>query len=133
MLGPDDHRSAAASTDPAVRARLGSAGRVVPGVELRVVDGLGSPCPAGVAGAVVVRGEQVSGEYVGSSGVDREGWFATNDRDWLDEDGYLFIEGRADDTIIRGGENVAPAEIEDVLLRHPGVAQCAVVGVPDDE
>jgi acyl-CoA synthetase (AMP-forming)/AMP-acid ligase II len=51
----------------------------------------------------------------------------------VDDDGYLFIEGRADDTIIRGGENIAPAEIEDVLLEHPGVAEAAVVGVPDPE
>ncbi|HKE77423.1 MAG TPA: fatty acid--CoA ligase family protein, partial [Acidimicrobiales bacterium] len=61
------------------------------------------------------------------------GWFPTRDRGWLDPDGYLFIEGRSDDTIIRGGENIAPAEIEEVLLRHPAVAQCAVVGIPDDE
>ena len=55
------------------------------------------------------------------------------DRGWLDADGYLFIEGRSDDTIIRGGENIAPAEIEEVLLQHPDIAQCAVVGVPDEE
>ena len=65
--------------------------------------------------------------------VDAEGWFPTRDRGWLDADGYLFIEGRSDDTIIRGGENIAPAEIEEVLLRHPDVSRCAVVGVPDDE
>jgi acyl-CoA synthetase (AMP-forming)/AMP-acid ligase II len=133
VLGPDDHRAAVASTDQAVRARLGSAGRAVPGIELRVVDSLGAPCPPGVPGAVEVRGAQVSGEYVGSSGVDADGWFATHDQGWLDDDGYLFVEGRVDDTIIRGGENIAPAEIEDVLLRHPAVARCAVVGVPDDE
>ena len=81
-----------------------------------------------------MRGEQVSGEYSGQeSPVDADGWFPTRDRGWVDADGYLFIEGRADDTIIRGGENIAPAEIEEVLLRHPGIADCAVVGVPDDE
>jgi acyl-coenzyme A synthetase/AMP-(fatty) acid ligase len=81
-----------------------------------------------------VRGEQVSGEYAGRDAVvDAEGWFPTRDRGWLDDEGYLFIEGRSDDTIIRGGENIAPAEIEEVLLRHPDIAQCAVVGVPDDE
>jgi acyl-CoA synthetase (AMP-forming)/AMP-acid ligase II len=75
----------------------------------------------------------VSGEYVGSFGVDTDGWFATRDRGWVDPDGYLFIEGRADDTIIRGGENIAPAEIEDVLAEHPAVIDAAVIGVPDDE
>ena len=68
-----------------------------------------------------------------ASSLDADGWFPTRDRGWLDADGYLFIEGRSDDTIIRGGENIAPAEIEEVLLRHPGIEQCAVVGIPDDE
>jgi acyl-CoA synthetase (AMP-forming)/AMP-acid ligase II len=81
-----------------------------------------------------VRGAQVSGEYTGVGSVlDDEGWFPTHDVAHLDADGYLFIEGRADDTIIRGGENIAPAEIEDVLERHPDVREVAVVGVPDDE
>jgi acyl-CoA synthetase (AMP-forming)/AMP-acid ligase II len=62
-----------------------------------------------------------------------DGWFATRDRGRLDSGGYLFIEGRADDTIIRGGENIAPAEIEDVLLAHPGITEAAVIGVPDPE
>ncbi len=76
----------------------------------------------------------MSGEYAGREGpVDEEGWFPTRDRGWVDEDDYLFIEGRSDDTIIRGGENIAPAEIEEVLLQHPDVAECAVVGVPDEE
>ena len=79
-----------------------------------------------------MRGEQVSGEYVGV-GETGEGWFATRDRGHIDEGGYLFIEGRADDTIIRGGENIAPAEIEDVLRTHDDVSDCAVVGIEDDE
>ena len=65
--------------------------------------------------------------------LDAEGWFPTGDMGWVDDEGYLFIEGRADDTIIRGGENVSPAEIEDVLMQHPAVGDAAVVGVPDDE
>jgi acyl-CoA synthetase (AMP-forming)/AMP-acid ligase II len=82
---------------------------------------------------VFVRGDQISGEYGGRSALDAQGWFATRDRGRLDADGYLFIEGRADDTIIRGGENIAPAEIEDVLLTHPGITEAAVIGVPDPE
>jgi acyl-CoA synthetase (AMP-forming)/AMP-acid ligase II len=85
------------------------------------VRGPGGPLPAGIAGDIHVRGEQVSGEYRGAgSALDDDGWFATRDRGWVDEDGYLFVEGRTDDTIIRGGENIAPAEIEDVLLRRRG-------------
>jgi len=66
-------------------------------------------------------------------GLESGEWFYTRDRGWIDEDGYLFIEGRTDDTIIRGGENIAPADIEDALLRHPDVTDAAVVGIPDDE
>ena len=72
-------------------------------------------------GLIFVRGEQIAGEYATGSLLDDDGWFCTSDRGWIDADGYLFIEGRADDTIIRGGENIAPAEIEEVLLAHPAV------------
>jgi acyl-CoA synthetase (AMP-forming)/AMP-acid ligase II len=133
VLGPDEHREAMASDDERVTARLGSVGRVVPGIELQVRDEDGAVLSVGETGLLFLRGDQVSGEYVGSSGVDTDGWFATRDRGRVDVDGYLFIEGRADDTIIRGGENIAPAEIEDVLVEHPDVLEAAVIGVPDDE
>lgn len=134
VLGPDDHRAALTSDDPKVRARLGSAGKVVPTVELEVRDVDDRPVGPGVVGRIWVRGDQVSAEYAGQGkALDERGWFDTRDQGHLDEDGYLFIGGRADDTIIRGAENIAPAEIEDVLLRHPAVADVVVVGVPDDE
>jgi acyl-CoA synthetase (AMP-forming)/AMP-acid ligase II len=129
LLGPDEHRLALASGD----GRLASVGRLVPGVELEVRAEDGTVLPAGSPGLLFLRGEQVSGEYAGSSSLDADGWFPTRDRGWVDDEGYLFVEGRADDTIIRGGENIAPAEIEDVLVEHPGVADAVVVGVPDDE
>jgi acyl-coenzyme A synthetase/AMP-(fatty) acid ligase len=65
--------------------------------------------------------------------LDGAGWFATQDRGWVDEEGYLFLEGRADDVIVRGGENISPGEIEEALLAHPAVADAVVVGVPSDE
>ncbi|MFF6989244.1 AMP-binding protein [Streptomyces sp. NPDC010273] len=133
VLGPDDHREALAASDPAVRDRLGSVGRPLPGVEIEIRDDDGKPAPAGEPGMVFVRGDQISGEYGGRSALDADGWFPTRDRGRLDADGYLFIEGRADDTIIRGGENIAPAEIEDVLVAHPGIVEAAVIGVPDPE
>jgi acyl-CoA synthetase (AMP-forming)/AMP-acid ligase II len=134
LLGPDEHRQALASTDEAVRNRLASVGRPVPGVEVEIRDDNGAPVPAGETGDLYVRGAQVSGEYLGQgSTLDGQGWFHTRDRAWLDADGYLYIGGRADDTIIRGGENIAPAEIEDVLCRHPAVKDVAIVGMPDDE
>jgi acyl-CoA synthetase (AMP-forming)/AMP-acid ligase II len=132
LLGPDDHRAAQGSDDPAVRARLGSVGQVLPGIEIEIRDEQGRPSGAGEAGDVFVRGEQVAGEYLGAAG-EGDGWFATRDRGSLDEGGYLTIEGRTDDTIIRGGENIAPAEVEEALLRHDAVADCAVVGIEDEE
>jgi acyl-CoA synthetase (AMP-forming)/AMP-acid ligase II len=134
VLGPEEHRAALAAGDPAVRARLSSAGRPVPGIEVEVRDEVGAPVPAGTSGLVWVRGDQVSGEYAGGgTAVDERGFFCTRDQGRLDAEGYLFVEGRVDDTIIRGAENVAPAEIETVLLRHPDVADAVVVGVPDEE
>ncbi|MFG1924552.1 AMP-binding protein [Cryptosporangium sp. NPDC048952] len=134
VLGPDDHRAAAASDDPAVRARLGSVGRPLPSVEIEIRDANDVPAPVQQIGAIFVRGPQVAGEYrQGGSRVDANGWFPTRDEGYLDADGYLFVKGRADDTIIRGGENIAPAEIEDVIQQLPGVAEAVVVGIPDEE
>jgi acyl-CoA synthetase (AMP-forming)/AMP-acid ligase II len=133
VLGPGDHRKAIAATDPAVRDRLGSVGRALPGVEFQIRAEDGTALGPGRSGLVFVRGEQISGEYGAQSVLDAGGWFATRDRGRLDGGGYLFIEGRADDTIIRGGENIAPAEIEDVLLAHPGIVEAAVLGLPDAE
>ena len=134
VLGPDEHRAAAASDDPTVQARLGSAGVLVPGIAAEIRADDGSLLLPGEVGELFVRGEQVSGEYVGrDSATDADGWFATRDRASIDVDGYLFIEGRSDDTIIRGGENIAPAEIEAVLCHHEAVADAAVLGLPDEE
>ena len=85
-------------------------------------------------GEIQIRGDQVSGKYVGTdSKTDADGWLHTGDRGWLDVEGYLFCEGRADDTIIRGGENIGPAEIEDALLQHDAISVAAVVGLADEE
>jgi acyl-CoA synthetase (AMP-forming)/AMP-acid ligase II len=134
VLGPEDHREAIASAEPDVRIRLGSVGRPLPNLEVEIRDPMGVVLPAGAHGEIWVRGEQVSGEYVGRGPMlSAEGWLATNDGGWLDADGYLFVEGRLDDVIVRGGENLSPGEIEDVLLQHPAVADCAVIGMPDDQ
>lgn len=134
VLGPDDHRAAQSASDSAVAKRLGSVGRPVPGVELQIRDEDGNVLGPGATGELFVRGEQVSGRYTGIGSVlDENGWFPTKDIAMLDEDGYLFIGGRSDDTIIRGGENIAPAELEEVLVEHPHVRDVAVVGVEDPQ
>jgi acyl-CoA synthetase (AMP-forming)/AMP-acid ligase II len=134
LLTPEDHRQAMDSDDPAIRGRLRSVGRAVPGIEVEIRGPDGMRLPVGERGHLWVRGPQISGEYsaVGSL-VDADGWFDTRDEASVDLPGYIYLEGRTDDLIIRGAENIAPAEIEDVLAEHPAVAEVAVLGQPDDE
>jgi acyl-CoA synthetase (AMP-forming)/AMP-acid ligase II len=143
VLTPEDHRAALAATDAPGRARLGSVGRPLPSVRVSVRDPDGVELPAGEPGEIWVAGDQVSGEYLGSGGptegersepsIETDGWFRTRDAGTLDEEGYLFVHGRLDDVIVRGGENLSPGEIEAALLEHPEVADAAVFGVPDTE
>ena len=133
VLGPQEHREALASDDPAVQARLGSVGRPLPTVEVSIRDAGGSELAAGERGEVWVRGEQISGEYAHANQLVAGGWFTTRDAGWIDADGYLYLDGRIDDVIVRGGENLSPGEIEDVLLQHPGIRDAVVLGLPDRE
>lgn len=133
VLTPADHRAAHRSTDPAAHARLESVGQPLPSVEMVVRDPLGVDVPVGERGEIWVRGPQVSGEYAAASLVDADGWFRTQDGGWIDSEGYVFVEGRLDDVIVRGGENLSPGEIEDVLARHPDVVEVAVFGIPDEQ
>ncbi|MBW2495687.1 MAG: acyl--CoA ligase [Deltaproteobacteria bacterium] len=135
LLGPGDHRDAMASEDEAVRRRIVSVGQPLPTIEVSIRDAeTGEPLAAGERGLIYVRGEQVSGEYRGKGSLlDEAGWFNTRDGGYLDDGGYLFLEGRMDDVIVRGGENMSPGEIEDVLMEHPSVLDVAVVGIPDEQ
>ena len=133
ILGPDDHRLALYSDEPLFKNRLSSVGQPLPGIEIRIVGDAGDTMGPDEPGEIQIRGDQVSGKYVGTdSKTDDDGWLHTGDRGWLDVEGYLFCEGRADDTIIRGGENIAPAEIEDALLQHDAISVAAVVGLDDE-
>lgn len=132
LLGPDEHRDALASDDPKICARLTSLGQPLPTVEIEIRDDDGNALPPGQAGEIYVRGDQVSGEYKEKSAL-VDGWFPTRDAGYMDEDGYLFLSGRADDVIVRGGENLSPGEIEDVLLTHPAISDAAAVAIPSVE
>jgi acyl-CoA synthetase (AMP-forming)/AMP-acid ligase II len=116
-------------------ANPGSVGLALPGVEVGVVDAAGQLLPAGQAGEVVIRGPNVMRGYLGRPGesaeVLRDGWLHTGDVGRFDDDGYLTLVDRVKDLIIRGGENIYPKEIEDVLYAHPSVLEAAVVGRPD--
>jgi long-chain acyl-CoA synthetase len=125
-----------ATMNPYSAPRSGSVGLPLPGVEVRIVDELGEPLPAGRDGEVCVRSPGVMTGYWRSPEATaeavRDGWMHTGDVGHLDEDGYLYVVDRIKDLIIRGGFNVYPRDVEDVLLEHPAVSQAAVVGRPDD-
>jgi len=133
LLGPDDHREAHAAEDPDIRARLSSVGRPLPSVEVVIRGVDGTVLGPGERGEIWVRGEQVAGEYDGLDAGPDDGWFNTRDEGHIDGGGFLFVHGRLDDVIVRGGENLSPGEIESALLEHPSVAAAAVVGIPDPD
>jgi long-chain acyl-CoA synthetase len=115
----------------------GSIGTPIEGVEMQVWDDDGNEVPQGEVGEIVIRGHNVMKGYWGrpdatENAITNDGWFHTGDMARVDEDGYFFIVDRKKDMIIRGGYNVYPREIEEVLYEHPAVMEAAVVGVPDD-
>ncbi len=115
--------------------KVGSIGTPIRGVEMRVVGEEGQDLPAGEVGEIVIRGHNVMKGYwrkpEATASVMRDGWFHSGDLAKVDEDGYFFIVDRKKDMIIRGGYNVYPREIEEVLYEHPAVAEAAVVGIAD--
>ncbi|MGH9133752.1 MAG: long-chain-fatty-acid--CoA ligase [Ilumatobacteraceae bacterium] len=132
-LPPDDHDLSGPNTH-----RLRSCGVAGPGVELRIVDtGTSTDVPTGEVGENWVRSRQVmKGYWNQPEETERaiiDGWLRTGDAGYLDVDGYLYIHDRVKDMIVSGGENVYPAEVENVLMDHPDVADCAVIGVPDEK
>ena len=122
---------------PDLPTKPGSVGPAVWGVDVRVVDFNDEDVPVGEMGEVLIRGNNVMKGYYNrpdeTATAMRGGWFHSGDIGMLDEDGYLFITDRVKDMIIRGGFNVYPREIEEVLMTHPAVSLAAVVGIPDDQ
>jgi long-chain acyl-CoA synthetase len=122
----------------AERRKVLSIGKPIWGVEVRVVDLDGKELPPGEdhVGEIVVRGHNVMKGYYrkpeATAQAVRDGWFHTGDLAYRDEDGYFFVVDRLKDLVIRGGYNVYPREVEEVLYTHPAVAEAAVVGRPDD-
>ncbi len=130
-LGPAYHRKNFAET-----GKLGAVGWPAKHVDVRVVDEDDNEVPRGVVGEIVLRGPNVMKGYVGQPDLTAEtlrgGWLHSGDAGYMDDDGCLWISGRVKDMIISGGENVYPAEVENLLSRHPDVADVAVIGIPDD-
>jgi long-chain acyl-CoA synthetase len=116
----------------------GSIGTPIADVEMKIVDEAGRDVPQGEVGEIVIRGYNVMKGYwnrpdATAEAIDSEGWFKSGDMARVDEDGYFFIVDRKKDMVIRGGYNVYPREIEDVLYEHPAVREVAVIGVPHDD
>lgn len=130
LLGSEFHAASETSV-----GRLRSAGRPIPGVELRIVDGNLHDLPRGEVGEILVRGPNVMLGYWRKPDLTAEtivdGWLRTGDAGYLDEQGFLYLVDRVKDMIISGGENVYSAEVENALAQHPSVQECAVIGVPD--
>jgi len=132
-LPPADHEP-----DSPNKHRLRSCGVPGPGVELRIVGDDGVDCETGAVGEILVRSPQVMKGYwnmpeATAEAIDADGWFKTGDAGYVDADGYVYIHDRVKDMIVSGGENVYPAEVENVLMAHPGIADVAVIGVPHDK
>ena len=134
--GLSETSPAAALSEPGDGHRIGAVGRPIPGVEIAILDEDGAQMETGATGQIAIRGHNVMKGYWRREEATREaitedGWFLTGDLGRIDEDGFLYLVGRLKDMIIRGGLNVYPREIEEVLHRHPDVLEAAVLGYPD--
>jgi fatty-acyl-CoA synthase len=134
MLPPAEHFN---EDGTVARPRLASAGRPAPLVQVQIMDEQGNLLPSGERGEIVVRGSLVMAGYYkdpeATAQASRFGWHHTGDVGYLDDDGYLFIVDRLKDMIITGGFNVYSAEVEQALMQHPAVRDCAVIGLPDEK
>jgi acyl-CoA synthetase (AMP-forming)/AMP-acid ligase II len=137
MVPPEDHMLEGAPQLVAKRRRhLASIGKPLPDVEVRIVDDAGDDVDVGVSGEILARGPRLMRGYWGQADVTaqaiQDGWLYTGDLGHIDEDGYIYLDGRAKDFIKRGGEMVAPEELEHLLHSLRGVEECAVIGLPDE-
>jgi acyl-CoA synthetase (AMP-forming)/AMP-acid ligase II len=139
-LGPEDHIIEGSEEEKAKKLKrlTSSIGKPLPDVEIKIVDEEGKALPPFGIGEILARGPRVMAGYwkdeeKTSQVMTLDGWLRTSDMGWMDEEGYIYLSGRADDMIIRGGENISPEEVEDVLHSHPKVEEAAVIGVPDVE
>jgi long-chain acyl-CoA synthetase len=134
--GQTEAAPAVALQRPGLRKKAGSVGPPLPGVKIRIEDENHAPLPPGEVGEICARSPGVMRGYHGLTEATGDalahGWLHTGDVGFLDEDGYLFVTERLKDLIIRGGFSVYPRDVEELLLQHPGVAEVAVVGRPDE-
>jgi len=138
-LAPEDHIISGTEEEKEKKLkRLSSIGKPMPDIEMKIIDEEGRGLPPGEVGEIVARGPRVMTGYWKDEDktektIDKEGWVHTGDMGYMDEDGYFFLAGRATDMIIRGGENISPEEVENVLRTYPKIEDVAVIGIPDEE
>ena len=136
IYGMTESTGIGSANRPSDPFRPGSAGRAYPGTEVRIVSEEGDPLPSGESGEIALRGPSVMVGYLNrpdaTAETVKDGWLHTGDVGRLDEEGFLYIVDRKKDMIIRGGENIYPAEVESVLYEHSSVAEAAIVGIPDE-
>jgi acyl-CoA synthetase (AMP-forming)/AMP-acid ligase II len=139
-LGPEDHviEGTEEEREKKLKRLTSSIGRPLPDVEVKIVDEEGKAVPPLGVGEILARGPRMMTGYwrdeqKTSKVITPDGWLRTGDMGWMDEEGYIYLAGRADDMIIRGGENISPEEVEDVLYSHPKVEEATVIGVPSPE
>jgi acyl-CoA synthetase (AMP-forming)/AMP-acid ligase II len=140
VLGPDDHviEGTKEEKEKKLHRLAASIGKPLTDVELKIVDGDGHSLPTNEIGEILARGKRIMSGYwqndqKTAQALTADGWLKTGDKGWIDEDGYVYLAGRGDDMIIRGGENISPEEVEDVLHAHPDIEEAAVIGIPDPE
>ena len=138
MLPPEDHVLDGSPEEVELKLkRLTSIGKPLEDVEVEIVDEDGRPVPLGETGEIVARGPRIMKGYWkqedATGSTIRDGWLYTGDLAYRDEDGYIYLAGRAKDFIKRGGEMISPEEVERVIMSHPGVEDAAVIGAPDVE
>jgi len=139
-LSPEDHiiEGTEEEKEKKLRRLTSSIGRPMSDIEMKIADEKGKALPPGEVGEIVARGPRVMGGYwkdaeKTAKALTKDGWLRTGDMGYMDEEGYFYLAARADDLIIRGGENISPEEVENVLYSHPAVEEAAVIGVPDPE
>jgi acyl-CoA synthetase (AMP-forming)/AMP-acid ligase II len=138
VLGPEDHRLKGSEEEVQKKLqRLNSVGKIVDGVEIKILNDFGEMVQQGEVGNVYIKTARAMKSYWNRPEASKEtvvdGWINTKDLGWMDDEGYLFLVGRNSDMIIRGGENISPQEVENILLEHEAVKDAAVLGVPNME
>jgi acyl-CoA synthetase (AMP-forming)/AMP-acid ligase II len=140
VLGPEDHiiEGTDAEKEKKLKRLASSIGKPLSDVKIKIVDDKGTALSANRIGEIYAKGPRIARGYWGDEEksarvITEDGWLPTGDKGWMDAEGYIYLAGRDDDMIIRGGENISPQEVEDILHSHPKIDEAAIIAVPDPD